>query len=296
MNATALDSPAPVKRSRFVSGVGVIMILLGFVVLPISLISGLMLMAQSHGSQSATLDGFISVVLLPPLAIVAGFGLYRRKGWAYWLAQGILGWLILWNLWHELTTPSGTIYTSSSGVETIVNTPDYSYSAMPLILICLLVFIALLRKSVRVEFFAVVPSMTLKQAPTAGNQTGSPPSADIPRRFRAGSPGAKSHKMPHPVEASTPAAIGRKENTSWRGLAAPVASLFVFSVAAGWLILDGLSSGEVRSIARHGASLLSRAEDPGQYWLSIAVFGVLGMAAAVLGVWLVVIANSNRHR
>jgi hypothetical protein len=64
---------------------------------PISVVSFLMIVAGSHGTASATLLGFLNVVVVPPVTLIAGIGLLRRKAWArYYLsalcAVGLVGW------------------------------------------------------------------------------------------------------------------------------------------------------------------------------------------------------------
>jgi hypothetical protein len=72
-----------IARSRLITLLAWVLIAAGALVTPVSAIALLMLVAGSDGSQSTTLSGFFTVVVLPPATVLAGFGLWRRWRWAH---------------------------------------------------------------------------------------------------------------------------------------------------------------------------------------------------------------------
>ena len=148
--------PGPARRSRLVTAIAWLSIVVGALGTPISAISLLMILARSQGSSTHDPVGFLIVVVLPPALIVAGIGLLRRKQWARY---GMLA-LVLWALAHNVylfargPIPQST-YVSPAGVPTTVLATPASPYAIPVIVICLCLFIALLLPRVRAEFSSV---------------------------------------------------------------------------------------------------------------------------------------------
>lgn len=121
--------------------------------LPISLISAAMLLVKSYGTASATPLGIATIVFGPAAGLVAGFGLWRRQRWAWFLAVAMLVVSIGVNLHAILTTERGTRqFVSPSGTLTTVTTEGASpLWAFVIFAALALLFLGLPR--VRREFF-----------------------------------------------------------------------------------------------------------------------------------------------
>lgn len=139
-------------RSLFVTVLAWIVLVVGGLLTPISGISLLMLVAGSHGTASADAWGILSVVVAPPLAVVAGIGLLRRQRWAWLAVLALLGGVVAFNV-RELATarPTTTTHTSPSGVRTTVMASGPNYHSLPLIALALAAMAKLLTRAVRAE-------------------------------------------------------------------------------------------------------------------------------------------------
>ena len=78
----AIPPPTP-ARSTFVTVLAWVVIVLSALALPISGITCLMIIAKSYGTQTSDLLGFFQIVILPPVCLVIGIGLLRRR-WRAW--------------------------------------------------------------------------------------------------------------------------------------------------------------------------------------------------------------------
>lgn len=152
-------TPAQHPRSALVTALAWVTMGCSALLLPISFISLLMLLAGSDGTGSATFTGVFSVVLLPPLAFVAGIGLWLRQRWA-WLFMVLLLAALLAVQAVELATPPGPPVTTVSpdGVRTTTFSSGDPL-ALPLAIACVLGLLALLspaaRRDCRANFTAV---------------------------------------------------------------------------------------------------------------------------------------------
>ena len=144
----------PPRRSVFVTALAWTIIVLSALLIPISAISLLMFIAKSYGTASATMMGFLGVVVAPPVTFVAGVGFLRRwkKAWVYLLLLLVI--LISSNARELLSPhPETTTSTSASGVPTTTLTSYGSnYHHLPIVLICAALLVKLLSSSVRSEF------------------------------------------------------------------------------------------------------------------------------------------------
>lgn len=113
-----------------------------------------MLIAKSYGTASATVLGFLGVVVAPPVTFVAGIGRLRRWKWAWLYVLLLLAFFIASDAWELLTPrPETTTSTSASGVPTTTLTSYGSdYHHLPIVLICAALLVKLLSPSVRSEF------------------------------------------------------------------------------------------------------------------------------------------------
>lgn len=106
------------SRSMFLTVLAWTLIGLSVVLLPISLITALMLVAQSYGTASADLGGILRVVLAPPATLIAGIALLRRYAWAWYYVVLLLGGIALSNggeLLGALISGGGDAPASGSG-------------------------------------------------------------------------------------------------------------------------------------------------------------------------------------
>jgi hypothetical protein len=85
-----ISEAADQHPSRIVTVLAWLVIVASALALPISLITLLMVLAKSYGTESADLPGFLTIVVLPPASLVAGIGLLRRRWWAWLYLVGLL--------------------------------------------------------------------------------------------------------------------------------------------------------------------------------------------------------------
>ena len=150
---TAPGTSHAAQRATLVTVLAWVTMACSGLLLPISFISLLMLVAGSDGSGTATFTGVFTVVLLPPLAFVAGIGLLLRQRWAWLFLLVLLVALLAEQLAvqvAELATPPGPPVTTVSPDG--LRTTTFSSAdplAMPLAIACVLGLFALLTPGVR---------------------------------------------------------------------------------------------------------------------------------------------------
>lgn len=123
--------------------------------IPISLLTLAMVVMQSHGTASATLSGFVLVVLVPPTILAAGIGLLLRQKWALIYLAIVLFFLVVYNSINLVNTPTAPQKTvSPSGVTTTITPPGRMYVIQNsiFILICTGLLVVLLTRKVRLTF------------------------------------------------------------------------------------------------------------------------------------------------
>jgi len=155
----ATASTVTPRRSGFVTALAWAVIVTSALLSPISVISLLMLLVKSHGTQSATVLGFLGVVVAPPVGLVAGIGLLRRWAWAWWCVLVLLIAVIAANA-HTLATarPTDTTTVSPSGTRTTMLASPPNYHSLPLIALCTLLVAKLCSRAVRDELGVRLPS------------------------------------------------------------------------------------------------------------------------------------------
>lgn len=144
-----------------------LVILASAALIPISFITLLMIIAGSDGTASATASGFLSVVVAPPVTLVAGIGLLRRRAWARYYLIALFSVVLAYNTYAFLTAdPDPSHYVSPSGVRTTVLGTDRK-TFLPMIAVCLGALALLLRRRARLEFAgtSTVPSPTRAAGP-----------------------------------------------------------------------------------------------------------------------------------
>src|SRR5262245_3175784 len=154
MTSVAGPGAAPsARRSRLVTALGWLAIVVGALGTPMSAISLLMILARSHGTSTFDPLGFLIVVVGPLALIVAGIGLLRRKPWARYFALALLLWALAHNVYLLARGPiPQSTYVSPSGVPTTVLATPEDPLAIPVILVCGFLVVTLLsrdRKSTR---------------------------------------------------------------------------------------------------------------------------------------------------
>jgi len=176
---TATASAVAPRRSGFVTALAWLVIVTSALLTPISLISLLMILAKSYGTQSTTVLGFLGVVVAPPAGVVVGIGLLRRRPWAWWGVLVLLVAIISANV-HSLATAraTDTSYTSPSGVKTTILASPPNHFGLPLIALCGLILARLCSRAVRDELGVALPfggSAAGATPPTAGSTAGAAP-------------------------------------------------------------------------------------------------------------------------
>ncbi len=149
---------APKPRSKFITLLAWLMMIVGGIGLPISLISMLMIIAHSNGTEKSDPVGFCIVVLGPALLLVCGFGLLRRW-WFAWVGTLVL--LVVFILSNvrlliQGPRPETTTY-DSTGVPTTVMGSGANYSSVPIIAVCAGLITKLLSRGVRDNFTSPLP-------------------------------------------------------------------------------------------------------------------------------------------
>jgi hypothetical protein len=140
-------------RSRMLTVLACLLMLASGLLLPVSVISAAMLLAGSHGTANATVGGVLMIVFGPPATLVAGFGLWwrRRWAWGYVLMLMLTILAVQFAGWWRGPTPQYS-YVSPSGTKTTVLASEAQYSPL-LIVFCGAVLCVLLLPRVRAEFF-----------------------------------------------------------------------------------------------------------------------------------------------
>lgn len=192
-----LTPPVPrPARSGFITALGWIVIVISALTIPISAISLAMILTHSYGMSSATALGFVMVVLGPPVSLVAGVGLLRRKRWGWAVILAVLTLIVISSAGDIVQAPLRPVtYTVPSGVPTTVLPRDFTFYCylLPFVVVCAGVIVKLLTKKVRAEFAAASPSGLItgtRQFPSPASSTGGArrqsESADRERGWRVG--------------------------------------------------------------------------------------------------------------
>lgn len=153
------SEPAPIaqppSRSVLVTALAWVMIVVGAVLTPISIISFLMLLVRSYGTSTGGVLDWLIVVAGPPVSFMAGIGLLRRKRWAWFYLVGILFCLFAWQASKVAFPPPSEdkTFIDANGVPTTImgGGPGTSTPIIALVLASLVILFS--RKS-RAEFAA----------------------------------------------------------------------------------------------------------------------------------------------
>lgn len=190
---TVVSTPG---RSALVAALGWTLIVIGIIGLPISLISGAMVITRSYGTQNADAAGILTVVLGPTAVLACGIGLLRRWTWAWWGAVLLALCVFSFSLKEALKEPAPPFtYTSESGTVTTVYS---SGGGMVPMMISGGLLAVLLLPAVRAQFSLRKPSAPpAAAAPVKGPESDSPCTAiqhEILAALRAGAEFCTAHK------------------------------------------------------------------------------------------------------
>ncbi|MES2477299.1 MAG: hypothetical protein V4640_16050 [Verrucomicrobiota bacterium] len=159
---------APARRSLFVTILGCFVILGSALASIISVLTGMMFLVGSYGTSSGmTLEGII-ILLGPPVTLVAGVALIRRRRWAYVYLLLLLVSVLAYN-GDQLgrgPTPQST-RVSPSGVPT-TTLASGGRGSVPVIAGCVALLAALLVRNVRAEF-GLIPMKTCETADSSND-------------------------------------------------------------------------------------------------------------------------------
>ncbi len=162
-----MNAAAP-KRSTILTVLAVFVIIAGALGSLISIITAMMFMVGSYGTANANPLEALIMIAGPPFCTVTGFGLLRRKRWAWFCMVGILFATLAWQA-SEIAFPppaEDRTFISPSGVRTTVtgNPPMYS---TPIIAVCIAMLGVLFMRKSRAEFSSV--RVAVSQAGAAQN-------------------------------------------------------------------------------------------------------------------------------
>jgi hypothetical protein len=139
-------------RSWFLTALGWVFIIAGALLTPVSLISALMIFSGGHGSSGSFFGGLI-VIGGPPMTLIAGIGLLRRRRWAYGYALAVLGLFAASSLVQIArgSTPEQSSVSPTGVITTVLaSTPSYSLHIM-IIAIAVGLLLKLSSRAIRTE-------------------------------------------------------------------------------------------------------------------------------------------------
>ena len=174
------SEPAPIaqppSRSVLVTALAWVMIVVGAVLTPISIISFLMLLVRSYGTSTGGVLDWLIVVAGPPVSFMAGIGLLRRKRWAWFYLVGILFCLFAWQA-------SKVAFPPPSEDRTFIDPNDVRTTIMgggpgtstPIIALTIAALAVLFLQKSRAEFAAApLPVAKMAEAPSAPSAPSKP--------------------------------------------------------------------------------------------------------------------------
>ncbi|MCP5558996.1 MAG: hypothetical protein H7A55_14725 [Verrucomicrobiaceae bacterium] len=174
--------PLPLRRSRCVTVLGWVAMIVGGLGLPISFITAAMLLVRSYGTANATFVDSCVMVFGPALLFVTGLGLLRRWRWAWFSTLAILLITLAIQPRELVEVPRRSTPTPSpSGVPTTVNDPVTRSTSLPMVLLCVAAIAWLNTKAVRGEFRIYLSSQRADPKASAAGSTDA-----VSRNWRAG--------------------------------------------------------------------------------------------------------------
>ncbi|HET9064128.1 MAG TPA: hypothetical protein VFO62_12645 [Candidatus Binatia bacterium] len=352
--------PSAQPRSATVTTFAWLVILASVALIPISFITLLMILVGSYGTESASLLGFLNVVVAPPVTLAAGIGLLRRKPWARHYLLALFSVILTYNVYaFARAAPEPSHYVSPSGVPTTVLPTDRTMF-VPIIVVAVVALAVLLSRRVRRDFVAA-PSSPVAPAATT------PAPVHASRDWRVGHVGrdrmyyeewrdgawhrldidgemltgnahhavylasperwsdypAWAHHRRDEIIArikselrepdyeysssggiptatamttSTATTATRSRSRQRPGPLLAVALLLALAGGMGWLVYDGIGTGEtllpLKSPSQRRSVL--RADEPALFWVSIGLYATVALGAVGLVGWG--IAQTRREK
>jgi hypothetical protein len=271
---------APARKSLAITAFGWLIMAAAAILSVVSVVSLLMILARSHGTQSTDIGGFLLIVVAPPMTFLAGIGVVVRWRWAWvYCVVGlslVLGWQAL-----ELTRPpkpAVTTTVSPSGVRTTTY-HEAPRSNLPLIALCLGLLLVALTPRVRREFALVAsgpvrPDGRLRPRPQPTAAGAAQPTAAL---------GENAEQ--HLGEAGSLGPWTARELVRALLLLAMILGIAGFMA---WLAFRGVEIGSTTLPAYKGGgrTVVLRAQEPMLFWSVSGFYAAVGLGAAAFGAWL----------
>lgn len=172
--------PAPIhekrRRSILVTWLAGVMMLIGMVGVPVSVITAAMLLAGSYGTANAGFWDSCVMVLGPSLVMVTGWGLLRRWCWALFVTIGLLMVVGINRGWAMVQGSRETkVYTTENGVKVTEMGSKGSPYALPMGLVSAGLVGWLVSGRVRAEFGVkrppALPTVVVDKEATSGDES-----------------------------------------------------------------------------------------------------------------------------
>jgi hypothetical protein len=203
-----MTPPTSSGSTALVTLLGWAFIVLGVIGLPISLLSGAMVITRSYGTQNADAAGLFTVVLGPAAVLVCGIGLLRHWTWAWWGALLLALLMCVFSAKDVLKKPAPSFtYISETGTETTVMSSGGGLAALVPLLISGGVLVLLLLPAVRGHFRPTKqvspPAAAARMEPAPALDAGNGASAAIQQEILAALRGGAEFRTAHKEGGTT---------------------------------------------------------------------------------------------
>jgi hypothetical protein len=245
-----------------------LVIVISALLVPISGISLLMILTSGHGTGSITLGGFLSVVVAPPLTLIAGISLLRRRPWA---RRYLIALLLLLSVFHVRTLlsarPTATTTHSPSGVPTTTLASYPNHHSLPIIVISAAAIAWLLLPATRREF------------------------GTKPKNDRA-PVGVAPVTPTTPITPSVTGPVAVPQHGSLAAVWVFSAVLLGIAGGLGWMVARAHDNGKVYMISKRSSQqrYVERQQEPALFYLVLGTYTAVALGAAGFSVWFLVVA------
>ncbi len=235
----------------------------------VSFFALLMLIAGGDGASGASIVGFFTVVIAPPVTLVAGIALLRRRAWGRYYLVALFALVLAFNLYEFVrANPEPTHYVSPSGVPTTVLPTDRSMF-VPIIVACVGALAVLLSRRARVEVAGGVRPCGFERADVVQS-----------------------------VPASRAIDAARTKPPSRWAVVLTVTILLGLACGMSWLVYDGIGTGETvfpSKVASQRRAVM-RADEPVLFWTAIGLYAAVTLGSVGLVGWGVVRVRRGLER
>jgi hypothetical protein len=190
MIPASMDTKPPTRSAAAVTAVASLAIVAGGLGSIISVITAAMFAVGSYGTKNAgALDALITIAG-PPLTLIAGIGLLRRRRWAGFTIVAILIGILAWQA-SDILSPAASedrTFVAPNGVLTTTMGSGPTYS-LPIIAVCIAALAALFSAKSRAEFSPAPDPVMNDERPESGPTRGDYDAAeerDTSRGWRVG--------------------------------------------------------------------------------------------------------------